>query len=167
MIGSPRVPAARHAKTLVTAAAVSVVTGCGSLVDSRSDQPTPAPPGAAPDASLLIDTSKPPPAGMLLVDKGVATPFYVDRAPGTNAEYAPFRVKHTYAREDAERPVVDVPNDYAFAMAIAWAAAAGIAQGYPDDTFRPGQAVTRQAVAAYLCRLAAYTPPFEFSPGPE
>lgn len=50
----------------------------------------------------------------------------------------------------------DVPSDHPFAMAIAWASDAGIAQGFVDGTFRPTNRITRQAVAAYLCRLAAY-----------
>ena len=68
---------------------------------------------APPDASTMIETGKPPPAGMLLVQHGVAVAFYVDRAPVSNAEYARFSVRHKYARKDADRPVVDVPYDYA------------------------------------------------------
>ncbi len=76
--------------------------------------PAPAPaPAPAPDAATLVEPAKPTPPGMLLVQDGAPVPFYVDRSPVTNAEYAQFRVKHTYAKKDADRPVVDVPYDYA------------------------------------------------------
>lgn len=45
MNGFPRLSAARDAKAIVTAALVTVLPGCGSLLDSLSDQPAPAPPG--------------------------------------------------------------------------------------------------------------------------
>jgi hypothetical protein len=54
----------------------------------------------------------------------------------------------------------DVPNDHPFARPIAWAAHSGIASGFADGTFRPDQRITRQAVAAWMCRLAAYEPGF-------
>ena len=49
---------------------------------------------------------------------------------------------------------VDVPPDHRFHDAISWAAAEGITLGYPDGTFRPGEDVTRQAMVAFLHRLA-------------
>src|SRR5699024_2313092 len=48
----------------------------------------------------------------------------------------------------------DVPTDNVFCGAIAWAADAGVAQGYPDGTFRPVHAVTRGSAAAFLHRIA-------------
>jgi hypothetical protein len=47
----------------------------------------------------------------------------------------------------------DVPMDHPFHDEIAWAADAGIAQGWPDGTFRPGQEVSRQAAVAFLHRI--------------
>jgi hypothetical protein len=58
----------------------------------------------------------------------------------------------------------DVPVDHPFFAEIEWLAAAGIAEGYPDGTFDPTAAVSRQAVAAFLYRFAAepaLTPPDE------
>lgn len=46
----------------------------------------------------------------------------------------------------------DVPNSNPFHDDIAWASNAGIAEGFPDGTYRPGQPVTRQAMAAFLHR---------------
>jgi hypothetical protein len=59
------------------------------------------------------------------------------------------------------RPVVvtgvagftDVPLAHPFATEIGWLAGEGIAQGYPDGTFRPTEQVSRQATAAFLQRL--------------
>jgi hypothetical protein len=48
----------------------------------------------------------------------------------------------------------DVPPGHAFEDEITWMADTGISTGYPDGTFRPGQAVTRQAMAAFMGRLA-------------
>ena len=48
----------------------------------------------------------------------------------------------------------DVPPEHRFHAAISWAAAEGITVGYPDGTFRPGEDVTRQAMVAFLYRLA-------------
>lgn len=47
----------------------------------------------------------------------------------------------------------DVPPNHPFADAIAWLDETGIAEGYPDGTFRPTTPVTRQAFAAMLWRL--------------
>lgn len=46
----------------------------------------------------------------------------------------------------------DVPPDHPFYAAIEWAAHEGIADGYPDGTFRPDVGVSRQAAAAFLHR---------------
>jgi hypothetical protein len=48
----------------------------------------------------------------------------------------------------------DVPTDHPFAREIGWLADEGISEGYGDGTFRPGDAVTRQAMAAFLNRVA-------------
>jgi hypothetical protein len=53
----------------------------------------------------------------------------------------------------------DVPLDNPFFGEVEWATAAGIAQGYPDGTFRPAEVVTRQAIAAFLHRLAGSPAP--------
>lgn len=46
----------------------------------------------------------------------------------------------------------DVPSSHVFYDEIEWGAANGIVNGYPDDTFRPGNDVTRGASAAFLAR---------------
>lgn len=47
---------------------------------------------------------------------------------------------------------VDVPASHLFHNEISWCAEAGIAVGYEGGTFRPGAAVSREAVAAFLFR---------------
>jgi endo-1,4-beta-xylanase len=47
----------------------------------------------------------------------------------------------------------DVPTDHTFYDEISWLADEGISGGYSDGTFRPGIAVSRQAMAAFLYRL--------------
>lgn len=48
----------------------------------------------------------------------------------------------------------DVPTSHRFHDDIDWLADYGIAAGYGDGTYRPTQAVTRQAMAAFLHRLS-------------
>ncbi len=47
----------------------------------------------------------------------------------------------------------DVPPGHPFEDAVRWAAAEGITDGWPDGTFRPTGAVTRQAIVAFLHRV--------------
>ncbi len=48
----------------------------------------------------------------------------------------------------------DVAEGHAFHEAVTWAERSGIAQGWPDDTFRPREPVTRQSAMAFLHRFA-------------
>jgi hypothetical protein len=52
----------------------------------------------------------------------------------------------------------DVPLGHAFYDDIAWAAAEGIADGFDDGTYRPSLPVSRQAMAAFLYRMAGEPP---------
>jgi hypothetical protein len=66
---------------------------------------------------------------------------------------------------------VDVPPDHAFYVEIEWMRAAGLGQGYGDGTYKPGSPVTRQAMAAFLWRIAGAptfggTPPQIFNDVP-
>jgi hypothetical protein len=49
----------------------------------------------------------------------------------------------------------DVPDTHLFFDEISWLAGVEITVGYADGTFRPGQAVSREAVAAFLFRYDA------------
>lgn len=58
----------------------------------------------------------------------------------------------------------DVPPTHPFFAEIEWMAAEGLTTGYGDGTFAPGGTVSRQAMAAFLHRLAG-TPAPEAGPG--
>jgi hypothetical protein len=60
----------------------------------------------------------------------------------------------TGACEVPSWPFADVGADHRFCGDIAWMWRQGVARGWPDGTFRPTAPVTRQAVAAFLHRLA-------------
>ena len=83
------------------------------------------------------------------------------------------RLSGAEAAECTEAPFSDVPADHPFCGEIAALADLGIVEGYPDGTFRPAGAVTRQASAAFLYRAvvehdlftAPPTPPEDVLPG--
>ena len=52
----------------------------------------------------------------------------------------------------------DVPTDHPFAEEIGWLVSEGVTTGFDDGTFRPTVAVSRQAAAAFLYRLAGEPP---------
>jgi len=60
----------------------------------------------------------------------------------------------------------DVDAQDIFCGYISWAAATGVARGYPDGTFRSERTVTRGAMAAFLHRIATTgsTPPCTVKP---
>ena len=51
-------------------------------------------------------------------------------------------------------PFKDVPASSMFAREIAWLKAKGITTGFPDGTYRPGQPIHRDAMAAFLYRAS-------------
>jgi predicted outer membrane repeat protein len=55
---------------------------------------------------------------------------------------------------ELEDPFPDVSVNHQFAEEVYWLAQTGISGGFDDGTFRPGAAVTRQAMAAFLYRFA-------------
>jgi hypothetical protein len=61
-------------------------------------------------------------------------------------------VNSTFTYVAPEPP--DVPAGAAFHDEIMWLIGEGIATGWPDGTFRPTNSTTRQAMAAYLYRMA-------------
>lgn len=56
---------------------------------------------------------------------------------------------------------VDVPPSHPFCGEIEWVIESGVMQGYPDGSFRPGNNITRQAVATIFARWADGTWPIE------
>jgi Tol biopolymer transport system component len=101
------------------------------------------------------------------VHDGVADGF----APGTFAPALPVSrdaATAFFRRAGGSPPFVapttptfsDVGLGSVFFEDVEWAAAEGLVEGFADGTFRPGEAVRRQAVAALLHR-AAGSPPFD------
>ncbi len=97
-----------------------------------------------------------------LAEEGIAEGFpdgtFGDTLPVTRQAMAAFLYRFSVGAEDPpaclEPPFSDVPVDHEFCAEIAWLVAQGITQGYGDDTFGPGLAITRQAMAAFLYREA-------------
>lgn len=59
----------------------------------------------------------------------------------------------------------DVSVNHPFYIPISWMGTTGITGGYPDNTYRPGATITRQAMAAFMYRYRA-SPPGPFpNPG--
>ena len=53
-------------------------------------------------------------------------------------------------------PFSDVKESDWYAKAVSWAESLGIVNGYEDGTFRPGDPITREQLAAILYRYAQY-----------
>lgn len=167
------------------AGVVACVTGTGALVVHGEDG-TPVElrePGAG-DPVTAVRTSGDGAAVLWLqpADGGVAELVVVDLASGdrrTDAVGLAGDAHHIDAVDDAGGVVVvsgpagtrivmlapvlqrfaDVPVDHAFFEPISWAAAQRITTGYPDGTFSPGAPVSRQAMVAFLHRLAGAPAP--------
>ncbi|MCC5954289.1 MAG: S-layer homology domain-containing protein, partial [Acidimicrobiia bacterium] len=56
---------------------------------------------------------------------------------------------------EGDGPFTDVPASHPFCAEITWLVDLGITTGFPDDTFRPTNPISRQALAAFLTRYAA------------
>ncbi len=85
---------------------------------------------------------------------GSGSPTLITEGVDTYASWSPLR--------PPEQEFTDVPTDHPFFAEISWLVAEGITTGYPDGTFKPDRRVNRQAMAAFLYRLAgepAFTPP--------
>lgn len=96
-----------------------------------------------------------------LVDQEITTGYpdatFRPKGKVTREALAAFLYRHA-ADDDFEPPATspfrDVPTSHSFYKEITWAAARGITSGYSDDTFRPRNPITREAVAAFLYRYA-------------
>jgi hypothetical protein len=55
-------------------------------------------------------------------------------------------------------PFTDIAVSHPFCEEIKWMKDAGISTGFGDGTYRPSQAVTRQAMSAFMYRLGALLP---------
>ncbi|OWY59033.1 hypothetical protein B7486_76755, partial [cyanobacterium TDX16] len=87
-------------------------------------------------------------------------------APVTRQSTAAFLYRMAGEPDAPEDPPTfsDVSVEHPFHAEITWLAGVGITTGYVDGTFRGGQVVTRQAMAAFLHRFDQLPDPPE--PGP-
>ena len=83
----------------------------------------------------------------------VSESAFAPTAAATRAQLvqALWQMEGTPAVEE-ELAFADVSADAEYAQAVRWAAAMGIAQGYPDGTFLPDAPLSRQEMAAFLYR---------------
>jgi hypothetical protein len=70
----------------------------------------------------------------------------------------------TYVTGRCMASISDVSETSTFCPEITWLIDQGVATGFPDGTFRPGAAVTRQAMAAFLRRHAERLDPGSTTP---
>jgi hypothetical protein len=112
-------------------------------------------------APFLVGGTTPvahPYEGSALIDTGIcgASPLEdqrgVDRPVGGACDVGAFEV------EPCDEAFADVGADHPFCWEISWMAAARISDGYGDGTYRPAPAVSRQAMSAFLLRLANERP---------
>jgi len=97
-----------------------------------------------------------------LVGAGITTGFdngtFKPNASVERQAMAAFLYRYAHHGEDAPvctaAPFPDVPVNNTFCGAISWLAGTGITTGNSDGKFHPADAVTRQAMAAFLYRFA-------------
>lgn len=104
---------------------------------------------------------------MWLAGRGITTGYtdgsFRPRSSIQRQAVAAFLYRYTGATRNQAPNFSDVPPHHEFARHIEWAEWAGITSGYPDGTFRPEGNIERQAVAAFLYRLAG-SPPVSLPP---
>ncbi len=102
--------------------------------------------------------------------QGLIAPFedgtFNAEAPLTRQEMAAFLYglagRPAIKATTTTQAFADVAADHPHWAEITWMVQQGLVTGYPDNTFRPGDAVTRQALAVFLYRAAgspAFTVP--------
>ncbi|WP_396126997.1 S-layer homology domain-containing protein [Brachybacterium huguangmaarense] len=95
-----------------------------------------------------------------LADQGISTGYadatYRPLAPVSREAMAAFMYRFArspwYAAPTSS-PFTDVATSSLFYTEICWLSARGISTGWPDRTYRPGLAVARDAMAAFMYRL--------------
>lgn len=140
------------------AAAPTWVVDLRGLPITADDTPTTQPP-----AFSDVRPGEPFAAEILwLADHGITT-GYADgsfrRSASVNRDaMAAFLFRLAYPGLDTtDCPAAvfdDVPATHPFCAEISWLSETAITTGWPDGTFRPAQAVTREAMSAFLYRYA-------------
>ena len=110
----------------------------------------------APDAGYTLETLVATDARgneLALTDRGDGTFTFI--MPGSRVE-----VRASFIEDNSLLNLFyDVPNDAYYYEAVKWAAASGIAQGYGNGLFGPGDPCTRGQVVTFLWRAAGCPEP--------
>ncbi len=111
-----------------------------------------------------------------LADQGYTTGYgdgtFRSTAPVTRQALAAQLYRLTGARSGdhptcSTAPFVDIPTSHVFCGEVDWLVDNEIATGYTEGTFRPTNAVSRQAMAAFLHRLSNLDPEPDPDPDPD
>lgn len=87
------------------------------------------------------------------ISKGWPDGTFRPTAPVERAAVAAFLYRASGATSTkTSNSFSDVPRNHQFAKEITWLASTGITTGWPDGTFRPVAAITRDAMAAFMIR---------------
>jgi hypothetical protein len=138
------------------------------LPGTRSANPAPAP-APAPATCGTAPFSDVPTTNPFCVDiawmkaSGISTGFndgtYRPSAPVTRQAMSAFMARLAGAElaPCSVAPFSDVPTTNAFCKEIAWMKSSGVSTGFGDGTYKPQTNVTRQAMSAFMARLAGVT----------
>lgn len=117
--------------------------------------------GDAPLGGYIVETGE----QGILVGPEVTSIDYIGLAPGSEHSFTviawseigqsePSEPSATVTIEDYGFEFGDVPEDHAFFAEIQWMAETGLSTGYPDGTYLPNGTLSRQAMSAFLYRMA-------------
>ena len=87
--------------------------------------------------------------------QGIGNELFAPQATMTRAMLAAALCRLENGKAEGENPFADVPEDAWYAEAVTWASEAGIVKG-TGSGFAPNAPITREQLAAMLCRYAAY-----------
>jgi immune inhibitor A len=97
-------------------------------------------------------------------DRGISTGFgdgtYRPQTVVTRQAMAAFmaRLANATLTDCTTQPFSDIATSHPFCREIQWMKTTGISTGFGDGTYRPSQAVSRQAMAAFILRLSVLLP---------
>lgn len=116
-------------------------------------------PAITPDAADAIGRLTPTGGYTSFRDPGISRPTGIVAGPDGGLWFTN-RDANTIGRIQPSIPQVfsDVPIGHPFFDEIGWMASTGISTGFPDGTFRPTVAVSRQAMASFLYKFAGQPP---------
>lgn len=117
-------------------------------------------PGAMPNGWVEQDIWQYSDAGPFAGDSNIFSGTMSDlRGFATNANYRPVGSTRPLV---TGKDFIDVPPHHVFYGEVNWLSSNGISRGWEDGTYRPASSITREAMAAFMYRMAGepnYSPP--------